>query len=73
MYHQSDVFTEYFPWIIFKSTWFLTVRNTHFWLLEFSPELLCVGARQMMKKSDLLNGGVTGGTLENGTCFSFSW
>lgn len=27
----------------------------------------------MMKKSDLLNGGVTGGTLENGTCLSFSW
>lgn len=27
----------------------------------------------MMKKSDLLNGRVTGGTLENGTCFSFSW
>lgn len=27
----------------------------------------------MMRKSDLLNAGVTGGTLENGTCFSFSW
>lgn len=26
-----------------------------------------------MKKSDLLNGGVIGCTLENGTCFYFPW
>lgn len=27
----------------------------------------------MMKKSDLLNGGVIGCTSENGTCFYFPW